>query len=212
MTEQQIQAVIRNTQRRWFEDGLWEIAFGGANLILGLYFLMVAVFDLESLWGDWLALAQILVVVILFGGLRFGVLFLKQRLTYPRTGYVMYRQPAHAERRRRSFLRGFVAGGVAAGVAVIAGLAGSPNLAAGLTALILAAACFFLGIRYGLARYAVVGFLTLLLGITLVQLRLGDEGSMAALFGGFGLALLMAGGITLAVYLHRTRPTKDQGS
>jgi hypothetical protein len=210
MNEQKIQTVIRNTQRRWFEDGLWEIAFGCANLLLGLYFLFIVAFDLETRWGSWLALAQVLVVLGVFGGLRFGVSFLKERLTFPRTGFVTYRRPEQAERRRRAFLRGFLAGGVGAGVAVIVGLTSSPNLAAGLTALILAGVCFYMGVRFGLTRYAIVAFITLLLGVALTQFQFGDEGSLAVLFCGFGLTLSVAGGLTLASFLHRTHPVKEQ--
>ena len=210
MSEQQIQSVIRNTQRRWFDDGLWEIAFGTANLFLGLYFLLVTWLNLDENLGAWMAALQIVVVLAVFGGMRFGVPKLKERFTYPRTGYVTFRRPERSERRRKAFWRGLFSGGIAAAVATIVSLANAVNLAAGLTALILAAMCFYLSIRIGILRLAILGLLTLLAGFVLSQLSLSVEMSMAVLFITFGGLCLLLGGVALATFLRRTRPITEE--
>lgn len=210
MSEQQIQSVIRNTQRRWFDDGLWEISFGAANLFLGLYFLLVTWLNLDENLGAWMAALQIVVVLAVFGGMRFGVPKLKERFTYPRTGYATFRRPERSERRRKAFWRGLLSGGIAAAVATIVSLANAVNLAAGLTALILAAMCFYLSIRIGILRLAILGLLTLLAGFVLSQLSLSVEMSMAALFIAFGTLCTLLGVIELITFLRRTRPITEE--
>ncbi|MBN1371692.1 MAG: hypothetical protein JW987_07100 [Anaerolineaceae bacterium] len=210
MSEQQIQSVIRNTQRRWFDDGLWEIAFGTANLFLGLYFLLVTWLNLDENLGAWMAALQIVVVLVVFGGMRYGVPKLKERFTYPRTGYASFRRPERSERRRKAFWRGMLSGGVAAAVATVVGLANAVNLAPGVTALIFAGMCFYLSFRMGIQRFAVLGLLTLTTGFILTQLRLDVDSSMAVLFIAFGTLCALLGVIALITFLRRTRPITEE--
>lgn len=210
MSEQQIQSVIRNTQRRWFDDGLWEISFGAANLLLGLYFLLVTLLDLPKRIGPWMAVLQIGIILVVFGGMRFVVPKLKERIAYPRTGYASFRRPERSERRRKAFWRGMLSGGVAAAVATIIGLANTANLAPGLTALIFAGMCFYLSFRIGIQRFAILGLLTLVTGFILTQLRLDIDSSMAALFIAFGTLCTLLGVIALITFLHRTHPVTEE--
>lgn len=210
MSEQQIQSVIRNTQRRWFDDGLWEISFGAANLLLGLYFLLVTLLDLPKRIGPWMAVLQIGIILVVFGGMRFVVPKLKERFTYPRTGYASFRRPERSERRRKAFWRGMLSGSIAAAVATIIGLANAVNLAPGLTALIFAGMCFYLSFRMGIQRFAILGLLTLVTGFILTQLRLDVDSSMSALFIAFGMLCALLGVIALITFLRRTRPITEE--
>ncbi len=91
-TATQIESPGRRAAAYWFVDGLPEIAFGIAMLLLGV----CGVWMMERDRHNWWMLAGLMVAYLLFGAMFFihrRILdFLKARITYPRTGYV--RPPA----------------------------------------------------------------------------------------------------------------------
>ncbi|MBI5842053.1 MAG: hypothetical protein HZB19_18355 [Chloroflexi bacterium] len=88
----EISQIEQRVKRYWYSDGIGELTGGGVFLLLGLYFTAQQYFGDESLAGS---LLQTAFIVILIGALFLGrklINFLKARVTYPRTGYVEYRQ------------------------------------------------------------------------------------------------------------------------
>ena len=88
-----IQKAMQRTKRYWHIDGLVEIAFGCVCLVLASFFLIQAVLPQDSLVSQLLNAGF---VVIIIGSVlisRRVVTLAKERLTYPRTGYVAYKRP-----------------------------------------------------------------------------------------------------------------------
>ena len=79
--------------------GIWELSFGAINLILGVFFLVSASFDWERPVEPPFDASSNGCNHRLFRGFNRVAAFLKERITYPRTGYVAYRRlpPARAQ-------------------------------------------------------------------------------------------------------------------
>lgn len=86
--------VEQRVKRYWYVDGFGELVGGGGMcLILAVYFAAGEYFGAKSFFGG---ILQASMVLVLLGGMvlvRRLIMAAKQRVTYPRTGYVEYSQP-----------------------------------------------------------------------------------------------------------------------
>jgi len=86
--------VEQRVKRYWYVDGFGELVGGGGMcLILAIYFAAGEYFGAETFFGG---ILQASMVLVLLGGIvlvRRLVIAAKQRVTYPRTGYVEYSEP-----------------------------------------------------------------------------------------------------------------------
>jgi hypothetical protein len=199
--DQILKSTTRRTRQYWTEDGLPEIFVGVLFLILAVYFYLQAVLPAGSLLNTLLEAGfALLVIGSVFLGRRI-LQFLKARLTYPRTGYVAYRQPSDRQR--------WVTAGVAfaMGSIVTALLVNAPasfDWMPAVSGLIVAVICLISGIRLGLPRYYLLAAASLGLGLLLAPGWLGDLPALAAYYALMGLVLCLSGGLTLRGYLRRT--------
>jgi hypothetical protein len=93
-THEQVQAYLEQPKRYYNIDGVGEISIGVMMLAYCLNSWMQALTPGNSVWHRmWFFL---LYVVLMVGVIHFGAKFLKQRITYPRTGFVEYRRNAKA--------------------------------------------------------------------------------------------------------------------
>jgi len=193
--------------RYWYVDGTSELAFGGLCLLLAAYFYAQA-----SLSDSWMAglLSGLLVLVLIGGGYLVNRLTraLKERLTYPRTGFVSYQ-------RERGMRRGLRIALTFAASALIAGLlalfvAGQPNgfeLMPGVTGLIFGAVIALIGYRTALQRFYLLAALSLVFGAGFSVSGLSEGLELAAFYGALSLVLFTFGGVTLWRYLrHNPAP------
>ena len=197
-----IDSRMRRTWRYWYEDGLVEMGTGGLFVVAGMFCLLQAWLPpgsgKEVLWTFGLPL-------ILLGGWVAGRLVqaVKERLTYPRTGYVGYWR----ERGRRAASRLLV--GAALGALVGAILAVAPGATSWMPALqgiLVGGASLHLGHRLELARFYAVAIVSTLVGAVLSLAGLADMRSNAVYFATLGVALVASGGLALRAYLEHTRP------
>lgn len=199
-----IQNLTRRTYQYWYNDGLTELAAGVLILAIGLINLVQALLNSETLNQ----VALILQPLVLVGGyfaLNGIVKPLKERYVYPRTGYVAYRQP---EGKRRHLLR-MVAVVLAMIIAMTAALLLRVVKEAWLPAfvgLFLALLMTYLGFKLGLVRFFIIASFTVLLGLAAAYLQLNDLYAKAFIYSGFGLALVVSGGLTLWHYFRSTQP------
>ncbi len=201
-----IDTVIRRTQGYWYVDGLGEIAIG---VMLGLFGLSFLVFDLVPNGATELVVvfAQMLGFLGLWWLGGKAVRALKERLTYPRTGYVAL--PRKPRRTNRMVLAAIIAMLVSALVAFVQTAASSRAVTPILIGALLAISVAFLGRRFLLPRFYLLAAYALLVGATAGWLGLDDVRQSAFFFALFGLGWLVGGAVTLARYLAATRPAGE---
>ncbi len=202
--------IEKRIQRYWYEDGIWEIAFGLANALLGCFYLVTNNMDWSGARGLVLTLAQMGGLIAMFWLISPFVKFLKEHITYPRTGYVAYRKPA----RRSRIYRGVLVGLLAAAMAIFIGLLAASQVGANHMALIisviLGGTLVFLGYRFELLRLYITGALTVLWGYLMSLFGLNNTQGSAVFFVGFGSLVLLSGLITLLIYVRHTHPAGEQ--
>ncbi len=204
-----VQNIAKRTQRYWYEDGIWEIAFGLTNALLGSFFLLTARIDWNGPLSILLMLLQMAVLLGLFLSMNRVVRFLKERITYRRTGYVAYRRPAPSARLKKGLLTALLAAGMAALVGGLAAIQQTANRMPLVISVILAGALVYIGYRFSLVRLYLIAALTIGWGFALSFIPLGDLYSTGAFFAGYGLLVLLSGLGTLSIYLRRTRPASE---
>jgi hypothetical protein len=202
----EIEKIEKRPIQYWYEDGLNEIAFGIIGLSLGVYFLIRTGIPEGSAWHVPWALAMIPLLLIGIPLSNRMVKALKQKLTYPRTGFVSYRRPA-GKKKRFSIL-----GGVVGGTTAIAyGLLRSDVFPAGtavaalplVTGLIIAAAYLWIGMKTGVFRFFVTATLSALAGIAVALTGLAETAALGAYWGILGASHCISGSFVLVRYLRQ---------
>ncbi len=199
-----IKNLTRRTYQYWYNDGLTELAAGSLILLIGLINLALALLN-SSILNQVSLIFQPLVLIGGVFAINGIIKPLKERYVYPRTGYVAYHKP---EGRRLHLLRAMAAV-LGLVIAIAAALLLRVINEAWIPAFVgLALAMFmtYLGVKLGLMRFFVVAGFTILLGIIAAWLQLNDLYAKFFIYGGFGLALIVSGGLTLWHYLRSTQP------
>ncbi len=205
-----IDKVIQRTHRYWYEDGLAEIATGCMFVVCGLFLFMMRFARPGS------PLACIMAVgftgLVAFGGLAVSraVRAAKNRVTYPRTGYVSYRRPGG---NGRPWIIGAGVGIALAVMGIVLSKVHAPTWLGSMSmvqGLILGAVLLYIGHRLGLARFYVLAFLSALIGVVVSLGGFDDALGSAAYFGEMGLVLTASGLFTLRTYLSQTQPPVEE--
>jgi hypothetical protein len=131
---------------------------------------------------------------------RLLVARLKERLTYPRTGYIRYPRPKPTRR--------FLSAGIAIGAALIVTImsawlsaAQTERLIPSLTGLLTAILILSIGASIGLVRFYLLAVWQFGVGLLGSRLNLPTPYDLVLFFGALGIGLLISGGITLLGYL-----------
>ncbi len=203
--EDHLQDWANRPQRYWYVDGLVEIGAGAVILILGLFFAISGLIKDDGFRGAFTTIGQIIIVIGLPILARVIVARLKERITYPRTGYIAYRRQGLGQRIRAILLTI----GVAAAIGVVVYLIENwmnlrwlpvvIGLSAGLLILIIA-------FRVGLPRYYLLAGYTLAIGVITGLLSLAEPYNSGVFFSGLGVGWLVSGAVTLVRYLRSTTP------
>ncbi len=200
-----IKTIQRQTQRYWYVDGLTEIGAGVLIFLLGLLYLLVGLLSPGAL-ADWLiGFGQPGLIVAGWLIVNWVVRGLKERITYPRTGYVAYRRERGGKRTRAILVTVGLAAGFAIAAVYFGKLAGERMIPV-LIGLMMAGAVAYLGYTFSLRRFYLLAAVCVVLGGAGTLFQLGDNFSMALFFGGFGIAWVVSGAVTLSAYLHSTQP------
>jgi hypothetical protein len=201
--EAQIDHVPQRTARYWYDDGLVEAGSGLLLLAVAVLFAIEGLAPAGSLPPGISALG--LPVIVIGGMIALGLALraIKERLTYPRTGYVAYPRIGPARR----MLAG-VTGAVVSLLLVLL-LAARPSWQSALAALqgaALAIVWLAFSLRTGLVRMAILGFLALAAGVVATFAGLATPLGSALTFGVAGTSTLISGAFALARYLRTTTP------
>jgi len=198
----------KRTRRYWYVDGLVEMVTGLFLWVLAAFFAITARLTSETARAWVLGIGQ--PALILLGIWLSGrvVVQLKERITYPRTGYIAYRRPTRGRRITRA-ITGLLAGGL---VGFSMGLLfnlfpqdWTPAIASLFFSLLMA----YLGWYFGVLRFYLLA-LFLLAGGLAVTFWVPFELASASMFFLFGLGLLVSGAVTLRSYLASTRPVEAE--
>lgn len=192
-----IDKVVRRTYGYFYDDGLVEMALGLLFIAVGLWLVLWSGLASPGFLGLLLAIG--LPLLIFGGALLFKRLIrkLKERITYPRTGYVSYRQN-QPDRGRWLFI------GTALLLTLLAVLLpGSFNQMSVMVGALLGVILIYMGYRVEVRRFYLVGFVAIILGFGLAQTGLEEVLALGLLFIGAGVTLLIAGAMTLILYLRR---------
>ncbi len=198
---------LQNAQKRafqyWYMDGTFEFSFGGLCLILAAYF-----YANYLLAESWLAnlLTALFILVILGGGYLVNrlVMTMKERLTFPRTGYIAFQRKTGSSRWKRAILLGLVSAIVSSAMVILL-MNHQTNFdwTAAATGLVFGAVVTYLSWRTGLARFLINAAISLSLGIAFGFANLPENLGLTGFYGLLGLMLLLIGGISLWQYLRQ---------
>lgn len=200
----EINETIKRTRRYWFVDGLTEMSVGLTFTLMILYYRAA-----EGFTPEWLRLPAFVIgaPALILGStwlLGKAVKVLKERITYPRTGYVSYPRRQGSERWKRVILSATV--GMAVGAATSLISANMPPIYQQLffTALV---ACVYTYIAYsmGLKRFYLLALGALVLQ-GLIQLSSLDSDTEYFVFLiGQGVLWFLSGMGALIAYLRQNR-------
>jgi len=202
------------TQRYWFRDGLEEIT-------LGIIFLLIGGWSLARVKTSWFWPATLVYLLLIVAFIVFVPRVktaMRERITYPRSGYVVQGGWWGKHRHARGMVFALV-GLLATGALVYAGRAGLADPARmvqwlpTMCGILLGAVSVYVWVRHGLLRWVVVGVFAVILGIAVSIEYPPSQYPLSLAFGiyviGVGCAFLCSGGVTLRNYL-RTPPPSVQ--
>lgn len=197
----QVDHIAGRTRAYYYVDGLPEIAVG--LLLLAAGGALQFWHDLQE--GGWLGglLAAGAILLLVAGGYALGRLVqsLKERFTYPRTGYATLRQEADPNTQRLWLLALFA-------VAIFALLfPRADELPMGI-GVFFGAMLAYLGYRGQVRRFYFLAAAAVLAGIV-AALRFDETTGTAALFIGTGVLLLVSGTIVFLRFLSRHAPSAE---
>jgi len=190
------------TIQYFYVDGSFEFGFGLLCLILSAFFYA------ETHVQGWLTAVvdSSLILVIIFSAWAINRLIklLKERITWPRTGYVAYSRQNESKPGLRVVI-GLVVGGLVAATAIL--LAKTPGIHLAtlplLSGLLLGLVMVVFGWRTAILRFYILALLSLVLGGALAYSRMENIVALAVYYLVFGLVLFAIGAFVLRTYLRQ---------
>lgn len=203
---------LKKSQQRaiqyFYSDGTFEFALGLLSLLLAVYFY------LEAHVQGWLStiVEASLVLVMISGAVLINRLIkrLKERLTWPRTGYVSYQRKKGVQR-GWGFAIGLVIGGVVAMVTTVLVMTQDLKIAVMplLSGLLFGILLVILGWRTSIPRFYLLALLSAVLGVALAYSRLENTVSLIAYYASITVVLLFTGTCVLRTFLRQNPIPKD---
>jgi hypothetical protein len=200
--------IIRRAKNYWFTDGLTEIGFAVICLVLSLYFYGQATLTPGSIFYRILDVGFLLILLVSGIVTRRLVTNFKARLTYPRTGFVSYRQP-----KRIQIIGVAVLAFILSSMLVVLFSASeiSPAYMPAASGILIGAALTFTAYRYGLLRFYLLAAISAIFGTGLSLSGAGDMYGLSLYYGFMGLALIISGLLVLRDYLIKSEPSELVG-
>ena len=201
--------LLRSIQYR-FEDGIIELVMGGIFLLAGIYFYLQAVMANSQL-ADVLTASFALVFIGGYYLMQYSIRSLKERITFPRTGYVAYRNGSGS--RVVWIIAAFGIAVLTGGLLAFSQIKTGPewNLLPPFSGLVIAIVLGLIGLQTALPRFYGLTGISLVLGGAFAKIGLSNNLSTAAFCGAMGVVLLVSGGAVLRHYL-RQNPAPTETS
>ncbi len=202
----EIDHTIQRTKRYWYIDGLPDIVFGSILLLLGLYFYLKTILPPDSTLSSILTISFVLIVIGCGWGGGKIINYFKERLTYPRTGYVSYPKPKTSHRLATGIVGMLIASLL---TVLIATSPGSLFLLPAVMGVLIGVAILYFGSKLGMLRYYLFAVLSALIGIGLSWFQIDRDLSITFYYFAMGLALMVTGIYTLWNYLRQTEANEE---
>jgi hypothetical protein len=140
-----------------------------------------------------------------------GITYLKRHISQPRIGYAVFRKNPSTQSRRARALRGLLVGMVVGGVAgLIASNPSTEYLMPIIMCVIFGVMAVWLGIRFNLLRFYVIGAACVAMGFIIPLLHFNMTLAMSAVFIGEAIIWMFSGALTLAIFLQNTTLHKPE--
>jgi hypothetical protein len=191
----------------WIVDGVSELLVGFIFLLAAIIYYVQASIP-GSLLSKILGIASVILVCgVGFGG-RWIIQHIKERTTYPLTGYVAYKS---GWKNKWNVVIAIVVMALLLAYVVFTTVTDTnlTNWGPVVCGLLMGALMVQAGYRLDQPRFYLLAFFGVLVGIGLVLSGLRIEYSLPLFFGLNGLVLLVSGGLTLWKYLHQTPAPQD---
>lgn len=205
-----IDKVIRNTRRYWFVDGIVEISGGALITFIALSYFLTSLISNVVLKSILLGLGQPLVIILGAFVIRKIVGWLKDKITYPRTGYLSFNNPPENRRVQKIITVIFTASIVSLVVAFFMQLL-PMQLMPVISMVIFSIFTIYLGYQNAVTRFYFVALVLIVLGVIISVVNLDDVMRFVILYAALGLTWMISGSIALINYLHKTIPLKENG-
>jgi hypothetical protein len=202
--EEQFDKLVKQTYRYYYVDGLVEMAVGFLFAAIGITLFSWIRLEDRGL----LRVATVLVLPLLTlagaAALKKIVGVVKERVTYPRTGYVSYRKGEPSSRR-------WVVPLAALGLLLLMALVPEwltkmPAVNGAFLAIILA----YMGYRVRVGRFYLLAIVTLLTGVTTAWLVEEEIVGSTIVFSTTGVVMFVSGALVFLNYLRR-HPAGEDG-
>jgi len=207
MDDKMLDRAAQRAQQYWLTDGIAELVMGGFFVLLGVYFGGQAILPEDSFLASMWTPAMLLVIVGGSIGARAFIRTLKERLTYPRTGYVAYHRP---DKKRRWITLLFAMGMAMLVSALFASAPAALAWIPGVSGLMFGAFWLFYAHRRGVARFYALAALSAVAGSAISFSGLDEVRGLPLFYVVMGLAFLVSGSFALRSYLRRT-PLQPDG-
>ncbi len=201
--QSRINEIVKKTYQYFYFDGLPEITSGSLFIIAGFWLILMGLVENPISFA---VLSAVGLPVLIFGGvfIQNRVLRgLKERITYPRTGYVDYRR--EQSDRKRWVLLGIIFLVSFLGIFI-------PDtwyeLPLGI-GVILGAIYIYLGYRLGIRRFYFAGFVAVMVGLLGATMLPNEVIGAGLVFLLTGLMLVISGGWGLYQYV-RSHPAVNE--
>lgn len=200
--------VMRKTYSYWWVDGIAEFSMGFFFTILAGYNYLIEWLPPSPTWSMVMAIGEPLVFIICWFAYGHLVKWVKEHITYRRTGYVAY-QPKN---RKNRTLRAIIGGVLGFAMALVVTYIGPEVLKIDsliIVGSLLALVTLFLAIGYGVNRLFVLAVVEFVLGLWISGLPLDADLRSILLMACMGGIWLLSGLLTFVIYMARTKPQQE---
>jgi len=206
---------LNRAYAHWLKDGIFEIGFGILLTGVGTLRAIIHFAGQRSAAYYWLSGGLLVFMIgVAWGGKRFGEA-LRERITYPRTGYMAFKPPTYNIKSILAILALFIFAGVLGGVVGL--LATQPNQQeiggiVPLTQGIVGALAFtYVARRIEVKRFYYLAVFSLGIGVVISVLGIGVVLGLSFFYLSIGLALVVSGCVALVQFLRSYEPVDLNG-
>jgi hypothetical protein len=205
------QKAYKKAVHNWFNDGINEMVMAGMCLLLAAYFIAIELISQNSFLDTFLEASMILVILGGTFGLNKLATYLKERFTYPRSGYIVFKTNKLLPRWVVALL-GMLISAVLAGIVavIIAHINDSRRWIPAISGIILSLSFFIVAIRINTVRIMFESILALALGFLISWFRIGYNIGLGLFYAVLGISILIIAGVVFWLYLrHNPLPVED---